>query len=342
MKLVTVLTVCLFSFALSALFAFPITALMKRIKAKQPILQYVELHKKKAGTPTMGGLIFILPTLITTCIFGGKGLSMGIATTLITVAYALIGALDDFLKIKLKKNEGLKAWQKLFAQLVIAILASIYCYKNPYVGGELIIPFTSIKVNLKFFAPFLYLFVYLATTNAVNLTDGLDGLATSTGLYSFLTFAIIMIVYISNAEFLGENALAKEYNSLLVFISALIGGLLVFLFVNTNPADIFMGDTGSLALGGALASVSIFSKNLLLLLLVGIMYVVSCITVIMQVVYFKLSGGKRIFLMAPLHHHLQMKGFSEGKIVSLYSAITFVMGIICIISVVVGVYGVKG
>ena len=342
MRLVILLSVCLFSVALSALIAFPITALMKKIKARQPILEYVELHKKKSGTPTMGGLIFIIPTVVTTVVFGRKDWTMGIAVVLITFAYALVGGLDDFLKIKLKKNEGLKAWQKLLAQLVIAVLSAVYCYKNPLIGGALTVPFTSISLDLKLFAPFLYVFIYLATTNAVNLTDGLDGLATGTGLYSFLTFAIILVLYITDAEFKGDMVLAEEYNSIAVFISALIGGLLVFFFVNTNPANIFMGDTGSLALGGALASVAIFSKNALLLLLVGIMYIVSCITVIMQVIYFKISGGKRIFLMAPLHHHLQMKGFSEGKIVSLYSAITFVMGIVCIISVVVGIYGIKG
>ncbi len=332
----------LFSLAIAALLAFPITALMKKIKAGQPILKYVELHKGKSGTPTMGGIIFIAAAVIATMIFGGSGLTLGKAAALIMTAFALLGFTDDFLKIRLKKNEGLKAWQKLIFQLIIAGIVAWYCYENPYIGTTVNLPFTEKTVELAWFSPILTVLVVVATVNAVNLTDGLDGLATGTGLYYFLTFAIVTVIMITNAEYQKNLGYSEQLQSLLYFETAVIGGLLVFFTINSNPANIFMGDTGSLALGGAAATVAVFGKNPFLVLIVGIMYAVSCITVIVQVFWFKVSGGKRVFLMAPLHHHLQMKGLSENKIVSLYSVVTFVAGVICIIGVLAGVYGFDG
>ncbi len=299
--------------------------LMKKLKAGQVILGYVEQHSAKSGTPTMGGFIFILPVAVVTLAFGYGKLSLVAVLTML--GYGLLGFLDDFLKIKTQNNLGLKPYQKIIGQLGIALIIGIFCYKNPVVGGSINLPFTDKVWDLKWwYVPFTVL-VYVATTNAVNLTDGLDGLAGSVSAVYFLGFFAIAFAATQSLNFYGQVLDEAEVSGMAVFAASLVGGVCAFLWFNFNPAQIMMGDTGSLALGGAAASIAVFTKNPLLILLSGIMFVVSCISVILQVLYFKLTK-KRIFLMAPLHHHLEKKGLSEGKIVCRYTVVTLLFSVL--------------
>lgn len=322
------------SFVLAMLISPLIIRLMKALKAGQPILEYVDKHEGKSGTPTMGGMIFLLPMAVVTLIFSIKGEKMGIVAMAITLSYGLIGLLDDFLKVKFKHNKGLKAYQKIIGQFGIGIIASFYCYKNAFIGSTIELPFTDVTFDLQWwFVPFC-LFIYLAMTNAVNLTDGLDGLVAKTSSVNLVFLALIVYVCYYVASGMGQTFYAQQLISLEYFTGAMLGAMLAFVWQNNYPAKIFMGDTGSLAVGGAVASIAIFISQPLILLLLGIMYIVSCISVILQVISFKLRK-KRIFLIAPYHHHLEYKGIHENRVVGFYALITFIMSAIALIAVLV-------
>ncbi len=322
------------SFVLAMLISPLIIRLMKALKAGQPILEYVDKHEGKSGTPTMGGMIFLLPMAVVTLIFSIKGEKMGIVAMAITLSYGLIGLLDDFLKVKFKHNKGLKAYQKIIGQFGIGIIASFYCYKNAFIGSTIELPFTDVTFDLQWwFVPFC-LFIYLAMTNAVNLTDGLDGLVAKTSSVNLVFLALIVYVCYYVASGMGQTFYAQQLISLEYFTGAMLGAMLAFVWQNNYPANIFMGDTGSLAVGGAVASIAIFISQPLILLLLGIMYIVSCISVILQVISFKLRK-KRIFLIAPYHHHLEYKGIHENRVVGFYALITFIMSAIALIAVLV-------
>ena len=322
------------SFALAMLIAPLVIRAMKALKAGQPILEYVDKHEGKSGTPTMGGIIFLLPMAIITAIFSIKGGKMGIVAMAITLSYGLVGLLDDFLKVKLKHNKGLKAYQKIIGQLGIAVIASIYCYKNNYIGSTIELPFCDVTLDMKWwFLPFCML-IYIAMSNAVNLTDGLDGLVAKSSSVNLVFYAIIIYACYYFANQMGQTFYTQELLSLEYFAMALLGSTLAFVWYNNHPAKIFMGDTGSLAMGGALACLAIFISQPLILLLTGIMYIVSCISVILQVASFKIRK-KRIFLIAPYHHHLEYKGIHENRVVGFYAIITFIASAVALISVLV-------
>ena len=318
---------------LAALFLSPLVITSaRRLKVGQPILSYVEQHAAKAGTPTMGGFIFLIPAFLTTLAFTVvEGVTVGLIAASVMISFAVLGFLDDFIKIKTKDNLGLKPYQKIIGQAAIAVIVAIYAYRSETIGSEICLPFVGKTFDLgRWYIPFAA-FVFLALSNCVNLTDGLDGLASGCSLWYVIAFAVVTALTIPRGE--GDT--------LILFDCALIGGLFAFLLFNTNPASIFMGDTGSLGLGGALAAIALFSKQPLLIPIVGIMFVVSGISIIMQVIYFKCTHGKRIFLMAPYHHHLEKKGLGEGKICAIYSTVTLLMGILSVISVLVGMYAVS-
>lgn len=299
----------------------------KKLKAGQVILGYVEQHSYKSGTPTMGGFIFLLPASAVSMILGYTKLA-AVAVAL-TLSYATLGFLDDFIKIKFKQNLGLRAYQKLIGQLGIAVIVTVFCYKNPLVGTVIDIPFAAVTLNLKWwYLPFT-MFAFIALTNAVNLTDGLDGLAGSVGIAYFAFFALIIYLRGEAADYFGETVLSDELNGLAVFSAAMAGGIGAFLWFNGNPATVMMGDTGSLAMGGAAAAVAVFSRTPLLILVLGVTYIASCVSVIAQVISFKLTG-KRVLLMAPLHHHFEKKGLPEQKIVLRYALITVAAGLIAL------------
>lgn len=306
-----------------------IITLMKKLKARQTILNYVTQHKDKEGIPTMGGIIFVLSALIA-CLIMLKGANkLAVVSLAITLSYAIIGGLDDFIKIFFKRNLGLRAYQKIISQFAIAVLATVFSYKNSNIGSSINIPIIGKTIEMGWwFIPFT-IFIFISLTNSVNLTDGLDGLAGSTvSIYLAVFFIVILITY-NDAVNMGKTFYAEELSNMLIYIASIVGAILAFLWHNSNKASIFMGDTGSLALGGTCASVAVFSKNPLLILIVGIMFVFSSISVIIQVVYFKLKH-KRVFLMSPFHHHLEMKGYNESKIVAFYSIITVVFGVVSI------------
>lgn len=305
-----VLVCLIFSFLLSACLCAALIPLLKKAGAGQNILHYVKEHKDKGGTPTMGGLAFILAALVVSlaaCGFEDKPFLVALS---VGTGYLLVGFLDDFLKKKRKDNLGLRPYQKIFFQLAVAILASVYCCLNGLT--VLRIPFTTLAYDIGWGMLPIGIFVFVATVNSVNLTDGLDGLAGSTcAVFFFASGALLMLQK-------GNQALA-----LLSF--SLTGALLGFLIFNQNRASLFMGDTGSLSLGGFASSVALFTGNALIIPIVGVTFVLSSISVIIQVIYYK-KTGKRVFLMAPVHHHFQQKGFSEGKISYTYAIVTAVLG----------------
>lgn len=297
--------------------------LVKRLKAGQPILSYVDNHKAKQGTPTMGGASIVL-ALFSALFFTRHGDKTTYIILIITFGYALIGFIDDFIKVRYKNNKGLSPVQKIVFQLLLAAIISVYAYYADGVGSAVYAPFAPKKIELGRFAPVYYMLVFLAFTNSVNLTDGLDGLAASVTATNTL-FCCIMI---GIAYFTGALAGDGSFN-MIVLSAAMCGSLLAFLCFNTHPAKIFMGDTGSLALGGFLACVAVLGRMSLSMLLVGIMYIATSVSVIVQVAVFKLTK-KRVFLMAPLHHHFERKGVFEGKISVIYTLVTFVCGIVTV------------
>ena len=283
---------------------------LRRLKAGQTVLGYVTQHEHKTGTPTMGGVIFLLPLVVVSA-------AEGTAFALVALALTL-------------RNLGLKAYQKIVGQLGLAAIAAYFCFAHPAVGTKISLPFGAGEGEMGWgIIPFVML-VYVATTNSVNLTDGLDGLAATTSAGYFLTFAVLTFLAFSDAADAGEGERAEELFSLAAFSVSLFGGLLGYLVFNSNPAAVMMGDTGSLGLGAAAASVAAFSRAELLLPLAGIMFVWSSISVILQVISFRLTG-RRVFLMAPFHHHLEMKGFSEPRISALYLVVTLAAGALTLI-----------
>ena len=308
MKMAYAATLAAFFISLALLLA--ITPLLRRLKAGQYILGYVKEHKNKSGTPTMGGLAFVCAAVVVCFIFCGfRSVTVNL-TLVITAGYCLVGFADDFLKIYRKDNLGLRPYQKIIFQCAIAGIAAAYCYVNKLT--ELKIPFVQVSVDIGWGIIPLVVFVFLATVNCVNLTDGLDGLAGGT----------------SFAYLAAMGALLASSGGTFFYVPlAMCGALAAFLIFNTNRASVFMGDTGSLALGALISCVSVFSGNLLYIPVIGIMFVISGISVILQVIYYKRTK-RRIFLMSPVHHHFQMKGYAESKVSYVYFAVTLAAGLL--------------
>lgn len=326
--LIEYLSVVLITFFVCFALCFPTVYFAKKLKAGQTVLHYVDKHEGKSGTPTMGGVGFLLAVSIVTLIFCNE--KMAVVALCVSLGYGLVGFLDDFIKIKLKRNLGLKAYQKIIGQAGIAIFVTAFCYLSTDIGSKMFIPFVDTPIDIGFwFIPFCFI-VCIAVTNSVNLTDGLDGLVAHTSCVYFLVFGIIIAIMSYQSAYDGLTFYANQLSSLSSFCFIYFGAMLAFSLFNSNPAKIFMGDTGSLAIGGACTCVALFSQNAIFIPLVGIMYVVSCISVILQVLYFKRTK-KRIFLMAPYHHHLEYKGLKECKIVSLYTVVTIIAGCIAIL-----------
>ena len=308
-----------------------VISFMARMKARQTILHYVEAHKSKDGTPTMGGIIFIVAIVLISCLFFSKDNKLAVVTLAVMCCFGLLGFLDDYIKIKHHQNLGLRPYQKALGQLGISIIITIFAYNSNLIGSQVIIPFFDMELNFSiWYMPFT-IFVLLAITNSVNLTDGLDGLAGWTSFIYLAIFSILLLSIYNQSMEIGESAkLINEQRNLLVVVFASLGAILGFLVFNSNPAKIFMGDVGSLSLGGLLASISIFSRFVLLMPLIGIVFVISVVSVILQVLHYKRTK-KRIFLMAPYHHHLEKKGIKEQKIVAYYSILTLVVGSTCLV-----------
>lgn len=305
----------LLTFALSAILGKVLIPFLYRLKAGQSIREIgPNWHIKKAGTPTMGGMIFILAIAISIFLLSkDKKIFLMFISSL---SFGIIGFIDDYIKVVLKRNLGLTASQKFLLQLVASVFFVIYIKLSGIIDDKILIPFLNYELNTMFFLiPFL-VFVMLSVVNSVNLTDGLDGLATGVTIVVALFFTISAIV-------LGNTSVS-------LFGSALIGGLVGFLIYNAHPAKVFMGDTGSLFLGGAISVMAIILKMPIFLIIVGLVYLIETLSVIIQVISFKLTG-KRVFKMSPIHHHFEMCGMNEVKIVWIFTVSTIVLSVIAIL-----------
>ncbi len=323
----------LLSFIIGFLFCLIIAPfvirIIRKLKAGQNILSYVDAHMDKQGTPTMGGIIFILGTVLCFVCFWTSNYRLSTLILLSMLSYGLLGFLDDFLKIKFKHNEGLKAYQKALGQIGVAAIIAIFVYTSGLIGTDIILPFSFSSWDIGWAIIPFALFVFVAITNSVNLTDGLDGLAGGVSVGYLLSFGVVLYIYIQRLNADGNQLLVQEYTNVLILTAGLAGCLLAYLCFNSYPARVFMGDTGSLAIGGFVASSVVLTKLYLYMPLIGLMFVLNTLSVVLQVGYYKLTH-KRIFAMAPLHHHFEKKGVNETKVVAIYIIITIVMGAMCI------------
>jgi phospho-N-acetylmuramoyl-pentapeptide-transferase len=298
-----ILFTILLGFIISVIFSPIFIPFLRRLKFGQSIREEgPESHKKKTGTPTMGGLVILISIVITTLVMTWKFSEATVTTYLllfVTLGFGLLGFLDDFIKVVMKRNLGLTSLQKLAGQILIAIIFYIILKQNDF-STEVHIPGFDVSIDLGIMYVVLIMFWLVGFSNAVNLTDGLDGLVSGTAAIAFGAFAV-----------LAWNQSQYEVS---IFSVAIVGAVLGFLVFNAHPAKVFMGDTGSLALGGAIAAVAILTKLEILLIIVGGVFVIETLSVIIQVISFK-TTGKRVFKMSPLHHHYELVGWSEWRVV---------------------------
>lgn len=310
----TVFMPVLISFALSVIMGPVIIPLLRKLKMGQTErVEGVQSHLKKAGTPTMGGVIILLSVLITS-LFYIKDYPKIIPILFVTLGFGLIGFLDDYLKVVMKRSDGLYPKQKMALQIVVTAIFAFYLVKFTDVSLTMLIPFSGGKyLDIGWLAIPLLFVAVIGTVNGVNFTDGLDGLASSVTVLVATFFTVVAIGTKSGIE---------------PVTCAVVGALLGFLLFNVYPASVFMGDTGSLALGGFVASTAYMLQMPIFIIIVGLIYLVEVLSVMIQVTYFKKTGGKRIFKMAPIHHHFELCGWSETRVVAVFSIIT---ALLCLI-----------
>ena len=315
----TVVVPVLISFVLSVAMGPIVIPILRKMKMGQTEREEgVQSHLLKAGTPTMGG-VMILASILITSLFYVKDYPKIIPILFVTLGFGLVGFLDDYLKVVMKRSDGLFPMQKMGLQIVITAIFAFYVVKFTDVPLTWIIPFTNGKViDWGFLAiPFMFI-VIIGTVNGVNFTDGLDGLASSVTVLVATFFSVVAIGTQSGIE---------------PVTCAVVGALLGFLLFNVYPASVFMGDTGSLALGGFVASTAYMLQMPLFIVIVGLIYLVEVLSVMIQVTYFKKTGGKRIFKMAPIHHHFELCGWSETRVVAVFSIITAILCLIALMAI---------
>lgn len=302
------------SFLTSVVLSPVIIPFLKKLKIGQTEREEgLESHKIKTGTPTMGGLI-ILSSIVLTSLFYIKDYPKILPVLFVTLGFGLIGFLDDYIKVVMKRSEGLTPMQKLIGQIAVTAVFAIYLTRYTTVSLNMRLPFMpGLYLNPGDFSVPMLFFVVLGTVNGVNFTDGLDGLASGVTILVAAFFTVVAIGMKSGLE---------------PITCSVVGSLMGFLLYNMYPARVFMGDTGSLALGGFVAATAVMMQMPLFILIVGFIYVLEVVSVILQVVYFKVSGGKRIFKMAPIHHHFEKCGWSETSVVAVFSVAT---AILCLI-----------
>ena len=297
----------LISFGIATLLGPIVIPFLRRLKVGQTEREELESHQIKTGTPTMGGLIILAAVVITSLFYISRYPKI-IPILFLTVGFGVIGFLDDYLKVVLRRSDGLLAWQKMLLQIVVTTIFAVYLVRYTDVSLAMLVPFSGGQyIDLGWLAiPLLY-FAVIGTVNGVNFTDGLDGLASSVTVLVAVFFTVVAVGMHSGIE---------------PITCAVTGALLGFLLFNVYPASVFMGDTGSLALGGFVAATAYMLQMPLFILLVGLIYLVEVLSVMIQVSFFKLTHGKRIFKMAPIHHHFELSGWSETRVVAVFSIIT--------------------
>lgn len=320
------------AFAIAMVLGPVVIPWLKKMKFGQTIYELgLESHKVKQGTPTMGGIIFAVPMIIVPILFSTADqrwsfLPMALVSTL---GFGLVGFVDDYIKVSKKRSLGLTPMQKIVPQVVISLVLAIWAYCTPQIGSALIVPFTDKTWDLGLFYIPVMMFVLVGTVNSANLLDGVDGLLSGCSLIDFATMALVCVALgAANPENAGNMT------NMMVFCGAAAGGILGFLRFNTYPANVFMGDVGSFTIGGALVTVAMVTRTALLLPMIALAMLVSSLSDIIQVGYFKYTkkktgAGKRVFRMAPLHHHFEKGGMPETRIVSMYMSVT---ALLCLIA----------
>lgn len=305
------------AFAISALLGPVIIPFLRRLKVGQTEREELKSHLKKTGTPTMGGLIILAGVLVTGLLFV-KDYPKIIPILFLTVGFGAIGFLDDYLKVVLRRSDGLFAWQKMLLQIVVTGIFAFYMIRYTNVSLTMLIPFSGGRYwNIGWAALPLMFIVVIGTVNGVNFTDGLDGLASSVTVLVATFFTVVAVGTSSGIE---------------PVTCAVVGALLGFLLFNVYPAKVFMGDTGSLALGGFVAATAYLLQMPLFIPIVGFIYMIEVISVMLQVTYFKATHGKRIFRMAPIHHHFELGGWSETRVVSVFSIVTALLCLVALMA----------
>ncbi len=307
----------LIAFAITALLGPVVIPILRRLKVGQTEREELKSHLKKAGTPTMGGLMILAGIIVTSLVYV-KDYPGILPILFVTVGFGIIGFLDDYLKVVLRRSDGLLPWQKMAGQVVVTGVFIFYMAQYTEGASKVLIPFTGgfgtgMYLDLGWLAAPVMFLAILGTVNGANFTDGLDGLASS--------------VTVLIATFFSAVAVGTE-SGIEPVTCAVVGALLGFLLFNVYPASVFMGDTGSLALGGFVASTAYVLHMPIFILIVALVYWVELLSVMIQVAYFKKTGGKRIFRMAPIHHHFELGGWSETKVVAVFSIVT---AILCLI-----------
>lgn len=324
----------IFSFGLTVFIGSHLIKKLKQIqKDGQPIRDDgPKSHLKKAGTPTMGGLMILISVLVTSLVFCDITNLFVISVLFVMLSYGFLGFLDDYNKLKFQSHKGVSARFKLVLQLLFALPACllVYFYTDNSVNSSINFPiFKNLILDLGYFYIFFAAFVIVGTSNAVNLTDGLDGLAIFPISVVASVFAVISYcvgdLYLSNYFYTPHIEGASE---LLIVCASLIGAGLGFLWYNAKPAEVFMGDTGSLSLGATLGMLSVITKQEIILAISGLIFVVETLSVIIQVYYFRATGGKRFFRMAPIHHHFEQQGLSETKVVARFWIVSIILAVI--------------
>ena len=309
----------LISFAVSLILGPVVIPFLRKLKMKQTErTDGVQSHLKKAGTPTMGGII-ILTSVVLTSLFYVRDYPRVIPVLFLTVAFGLIGFLDDYLKVVLKRSDGLMPMQKMALQIVVTAVFAFYLVEIAKVPLTMLVPFSGgFYWDIGWLAVPVLFFAVIGTVNGTNFTDGLDGLASSVTVLVATFFTVVAIGTDSGIE---------------PITCAVVGALLGFLLFNVYPASVFMGDTGSLALGGFVAGTAYMMQMPLFIIIVGFIYLVEVASVIIQVTYFKKTGGKRIFKMAPIHHHFELCGWSETRVVTVFSVVTALLCLVALMGV---------
>lgn len=310
------------SFVMAIVFGPVVIPWLKRMKFGQTIYDLgPESHKKKQGIPTMGGIIFAVPAIIASLAFAYNDTRWDYMLLCLVCALGAgaIGFADDFIKVKLKRSLGLTPKQKMIPLTFVAVGVSVWAYLNPSIGSALKVPFTDWEWELGWAYIPVMTFIIVGTVNSANLLDGLDGLLGGCALIDFATMALVCV------SMAGAAGGSGNLSNAAIFSGAMAGALLGFLRFNSHPARVFMGDVGSFFIGGALMGVTIVTRNALLLPIIALAMMVSSLSDIIQIGYFKLTHGKRVFRMAPLHHHFELGGMPETQIVAMYYIVTVIL-----------------